>query len=99
MSSSKISKNYKKIFSDYWGYRGQDIPMCWGCNMQIAVDIHHLVPRGFGGSKKNSKNTIDNLMPLCRPCHVIAERDKFFNEELKIKLRNKIAEKEVEEDE
>ena len=51
------------------------------------------------GVKKNSKNTIDNLMPLCRPCHVIAERDKFFNEELKIKLRNKIAEKEFEEDE
>ena len=46
---------------------------------------------------EKSTNTINNLIPLCRPCHMIAERDKFFNEELKIKLKNKIAEKEFDE--
>ena len=73
--------------------------MCWGCNMKIAVDIHHLVPRGFGGSKKNLRNTIDNLIQLCRGCHVIAEQNKFFNEEIKIKLKNKIIDKELKENE
>ena len=33
-----------------------------------AVDIHHIEARGMGGSKHADK--IDNLMALCRACHV-----------------------------
>lgn len=42
------------------------------CGKQ-AVDINHISPRGMGGSK--SKDTIDNLMAMCRECHyVLADR-------------------------
>jgi hypothetical protein len=34
-----------------------------------AVDIHHIDCRGMGGSKE--KDTIENLMALCRGCHYI----------------------------
>lgn len=34
-----------------------------------AVDIHHIDCRGMGGSKE--KDTIENLMALCRNCHNI----------------------------
>tara|TARA_Y100001972_G_C7464366_1_gene236811 strand:+ start:265 stop:564 length:300 start_codon:yes stop_codon:yes gene_type:complete len=93
----KILKNYKKVFSDYWGYADQDTPMCWSCYREMAVDIHHLSGRGMGGSPKNAKNIIVNLMPLCRPCHLKAEYSKSFNKELKAVLRNKLDEKLYEE--
>ena len=32
-----------------------------------ATDIHHIYCKGMGGSK--SKDVIENLMGLCRPCH------------------------------
>jgi 5-methylcytosine-specific restriction endonuclease McrA len=31
------------------------------------VDIHHIEPRGMGGSK--TLDVIENLMALCRECH------------------------------
>jgi len=34
-----------------------------------SVDIHHIDCRGMGGS--NNKDTIENLMALCRKCHVV----------------------------
>lgn len=33
-----------------------------------AVDIHHIKARGMGGSK--TMDVIDNLMAVCRVCHV-----------------------------
>lgn len=33
-----------------------------------ATDIHHIYCKGMGGSK--SKDVIENLMALCRSCHV-----------------------------
>ena len=35
------------------------------------MDIHHIEPRGAGGSK--AKDYIENLMSLCRSCHNRAE--------------------------
>ena len=60
----KTSKNYKKLFADFWGYHEYDIPICWGCYRQQAVDIHHLIPKGMGGVKNNRLNRIDNLFPV-----------------------------------
>lgn len=40
---------------------------CEVCEAQ-AVDIHHIESRGMGGTKKPDQ--IDNLMALCRVCHV-----------------------------
>ena len=55
---------------------------CEICNAK-AVDIHHIDCRGMGGSK--SKDTIDNLMALCRSCHVKYGDKKHFMEWLKEK--------------
>ena len=48
------------------GYDTTDWIPCEVCNKQ-AVDIHHIEPRGMGGSKE--ADTIENLMALCRDCH------------------------------
>ena len=97
MRLMKTLKDYKKLFRDYWGYSESDTPMCWGCYMKPAVDIHHLINKGMGGVSKNRLNRIDNLYPVCRPCHNLAHQHKDINEEWRIKLKEKIAEKEFEE--
>jgi 5-methylcytosine-specific restriction endonuclease McrA len=35
---------------------------------QTAVDINHIDARGMGGSKL--KDNIENLMAMCRKCHI-----------------------------
>ena len=97
MRFMKTLKDYKKLFRDYWGYSESDTPMCWGCYIKPAVDIHHLTNKGMGGVSKNRLNRIDNLYPVCRPCHNLAHQHKDINEEWRIKLKEKIAEKEFEE--
>ncbi|QDP54428.1 MAG: hypothetical protein GOVbin7581_10 [Prokaryotic dsDNA virus sp.] len=75
-------KKHTKIYLNYFGYaHSQDeyIP-CEVCERQ-AVDIHHIIPRGMGGSK--TKDYIENLVALCRECHIRAERDKSWNEVVK----------------
>lgn len=58
---------HKKIYLDYFGYDEGDYIPCEVCNSP-AVDIHHIKARGMGGSK--TKDVIENLMGLCRTCHV-----------------------------
>lgn len=60
-------KNYTKIYMDYFGYDVGDFIACEVCNSK-AVDINHIQPRGMGGSKK--KDYIENLIALCRNCHI-----------------------------
>ena len=86
----KTLKNYKKLFSDYWGYCESDIPLCWGCFKEPAVDIHHLVQKGMGGVKNNRLNRIDNLFQVCRSCHTIAHKNKSINEKWKNVLKEKM---------
>jgi len=52
---------------DYFGYVLDDFIPCEVCGAR-AVDIHHIENRGSGGSK--SKDHIENLMAVCRPCHM-----------------------------
>jgi hypothetical protein len=40
---------------------------CEICGARM-VDIHHIEARGMGGSRE--KDNIDNLIGLCRSCHV-----------------------------
>lgn len=87
-------KDYKKLFSRYWGISADDVPLCWGCNQAVAVDIHHLEPKGMGGVKNNRLNRIDNLFQVCRKCHNLAHRFKSVNEEFKKILKEKIELKE-----
>ena len=55
------------------GYDKTDWIECEVCGT-TAVDIHHIEPRGMGGSKE--KDVIENLMALCRECHLDAEAKK-----------------------
>lgn len=50
------------------GYDETDWIPCeiYGCECE-AVDVHHIERRGMGGSK--TKDTIENLMGLCRYHH------------------------------
>ena len=53
----------------------------------------------MGGSPGNKKNSINNLIPLCRKCHDFAHKDKSFNQSLKDILKQRIDNKEFEENE
>ena len=59
-------KKYTKLYMDYFGFFGDEYIPCETCNSK-AVDIHHIVSRGMGGSDKDG---IENLMALCRSCHI-----------------------------
>lgn len=54
---------------DAMGYDVSDFIPCEYCQMDQAVDIHHIEARGMGGTKK--RDTIENLMALCRTCHFV----------------------------
>jgi|TARA_R100000329_G_scaffold118174_1_gene97285 5-methylcytosine-specific restriction endonuclease McrA len=75
-------KKYVKIYMDYHDYVIDDVILCEHCS-KIAVDIHHIEPRGIGGDPRGHKNQIENLIALCRSCHIKAETDKQFNNQLK----------------
>ena len=66
--SAKLCKVQKhtKIYFDYFGYDKSDFIPCEVCGSK-AVDIHHIKPRGMGGTRKPDR--ITNLMALCRICH------------------------------
>lgn len=92
---SKILRNYRKsgksdykqVYFDYFGYDyGEFIP-CEVCGAE-AVDIHHIEARGMGGDPTKSKDTIDNLMAVCRNCHEIYGDLKVYMDLLK-QIHNK----------
>ena len=76
-------KKHTKVYLDFFNYGEQDfIPCEMECGDR-AVDVHHLQSRGMGGSK--NKDYIENLMGLCRDCHIKAESDSSFNMYCRIK--------------
>ena len=57
---------HKKVYFEATGLSPVEFVECEVCGGR-AVDIHHIQPRGMGGSK--SRDNIENLMAVCRPCH------------------------------
>jgi hypothetical protein len=51
---------------DYFGYDESDFIPCEICESK-AVDIHHIEARGAGGCDRDE---IENLMAVCRKCHI-----------------------------
>lgn len=76
-------RKHTKLYMDFFDYGEQDFVMCEMCMQDRAVDIHHIQGRGMGGSKE--KDYIENLMGLCRECHLKAESDSSFNMFCRIK--------------
>jgi hypothetical protein len=60
-------KKHTKIYFEYFDYDESSFIACEVCGAR-AVDIHHIDCRGMGGSK--TKDTIENLMAVCRVCHI-----------------------------
>lgn len=60
-------KNHTKVYLQFFDLCGQEFIQCECCN-ERAVDIHHIEARGMGGSQE--KDRIENLMALCRACHI-----------------------------
>jgi hypothetical protein len=75
----KIMKKHTKIYIEYFGYTMDDFIPCEVCGAR-AVDIHHIDARGMGGS--DDKDTIENLMAVCRKCHVHYGDVKMFKDTL-----------------
>ena len=74
---------HKKVYFEATGLSPVEFVPCEVCGGR-AVDIHHIQPRGMGGSK--SRDTIENLMAVCRPCHHEAD----FGTKLSKELLNEI---------
>ena len=60
-------QKHTQIYLQGMGYKKTDFIPCEVCGIQ-AVDIHHIEARGMGGSKE--ADVIENLMGLCRKCHI-----------------------------
>jgi uncharacterized protein with PIN domain len=82
-------KKYTRTYLTYFGYDETDFIPCEVCNKQ-AVDIHHIEAKGMGGSK--TKENIENIMALCRDCHMKYGDKKQYKDFLKqihaTKIRN-----------
>jgi len=67
---------------DYFGYGIDDWIPCEIDNKK-CIDVHHIDGRGKG------KNVIENLIGVCRECHVKCHESKEFNEKAReIHLKN-----------
>lgn len=62
-------KPHVKIYADYFGITPDDVVVCEVCHMRPIADIHHIFCRGMGGSK--NKDVIENLIGVCRECHIM----------------------------
>jgi len=82
-------KSYTKLYYKHFGYDVCDFVSCEICGAQ-AVDVNHIKARGMGGTKK--PDDINNLMAVCRSCHIeYADKKQhldFLIEKHNEKLRN-----------
>lgn len=72
-------KKHTKIYLNHFGYDVSDFIACEVCGTK-AVDIHHIDCRGMGGTEKDN---IENLMALCRNCHIMYGDKKQYTSYLK----------------
>lgn len=62
---------------DYFEYVIDDVIPCEVCGNR-AQDIHHIECRGMGGSK--SADVVENLMAVCRQCHIeYGDKKQYIN--------------------
>ncbi|MFN3424881.1 MAG: HNH endonuclease signature motif containing protein [Novosphingobium meiothermophilum] len=58
--SSLYGQRHRKLRALLLAYE----PVCRVCKRALATEADHIVPRCKGGG-----DDLDNLQPLCRPCH------------------------------
>jgi len=84
-------KKHTKIYLKEMNYHPTDWIPCELCS-NTAVDIHHIEARGMGGG---NKDTIENLMGLCRNCHIEYGDKKQHKEMLKVVHKVKMTERNI----
>lgn len=62
-------KPHTKIYFNYFNFKIPEDCFCEICGSP-AVDLHHIEARGNGGNPNGDKDIIENLMALCRNCHL-----------------------------
>ena len=75
-----LMERHTRIYFNYFGFNEADFIPCEVCGHK-AVDIHHIDARGMGGSKEADK--IENLMAVCRICHILYGDKKNYKQYLK----------------
>jgi hypothetical protein len=75
-------KKHTKIYMNYFNYSTSDFIPCEMCNAK-AVDIHHIEARGIGGNPLKDKDVIENLMAVCRQCHIEYGDKSHYKDKLK----------------
>lgn len=80
-------KAHTKIYLNHFGLTIADFVCCEVCGAK-AIDLHHIKSRGMGGS--NTKNNIENIMALCRECHLKFGDRKEYTEFLTEKHNEKL---------
>lgn len=77
-------KKHTHIYFEFFNYVPDEWIPCEVCDdidqPSLAVDVHHIIPKGMGGSKQ--KDYIENLIGLCRRHHNEAHDNKLSKEYL-----------------
>jgi ribosome-binding protein aMBF1 (putative translation factor) len=60
-------KKHTQVYLKHFKYDTSDFIPCEVCGNK-AVDIHHIINRGMGAT--DQINIIENLMAVCRECHI-----------------------------
>ena len=68
-------KHHTSVYMRYFGYQIAEDAICEVC-FNRCVDIHHVFGRGKG------KDVIENLIGLCRQCHIDAHNEKITKDQL-----------------
>lgn len=71
---------HKEIYFKYFGYSSGDWIGCEVCG-KTAVDVHAIECDGMGGTKIDPP--IEELIAVCRECHILYGDKKQFKEWLK----------------
>jgi 5-methylcytosine-specific restriction endonuclease McrA len=81
----------KKHTMTYFNHFGYDISSFIDCEVcgKVGNDLHHIEARGMGGSKH--ADVIENLMCLCRECHIKYGDKKQYKDFLKCKHAERIS--------
>lgn len=84
-------QKYAKNYLEYFGYTVADFIPCECCGAK-SQDFHHVIPRSkFGKNNKEEQDKVENVMALCRLCHVRYGQNKRYNDFLQ-ELHNKTIE-------
>jgi hypothetical protein len=80
-------KPHTAIYYKAFQYDISEYIQCEMC-LNRAVDICHIEPRGMGGSKQLDR--IENLMAMCRDCHIKTEGQKSMKSTLFTRHRTRM---------